>query len=336
LPIKSLHVGLGATGVGVVRQTLARPGMSIVGAIEVDPARVGRDLGEVCRLRRRLGVTVTSDLAQAVKSGKPDIAVVCTGSALAEVAPVVEQLLKLKVPVISTAEELAYPGRAHAARAKRIDALAKRGRVAVLGTGVNPGFVMDALPIMLTAVSSRVDGVVVERVLDARPRRASIQRRFGLGLDVDVFRAGLESRTVGHLGFAESMAMIADALSWKLDRVDVDTQPLVADEPIAGGAASVAVGHVRGLVQRAIGHRKGRAVITLHLEANLDAPEPRDTIRIAGTPSLDVLIRGGIPGDTATEAIVVNTIPKLLQAPPGLRTMRDMVLPAFWAAAKPR
>ncbi|MEO7192915.1 MAG: dihydrodipicolinate reductase [Vicinamibacterales bacterium] len=334
MPIKVLHVGLGPIGAGVVRQTASRPGLLTVGAVDVDPAKIGRDVGEVCRLRRRLGVVVTQDLAQAIRATRADVVVLCTSSSLVQVLPVLETVLKLKVPIVSTTEELAYPVKQHAAMAKRIDALAKRGRVAVLATGVNPGFVMDALPIALTAVCARVDSIEVDRVQDARSRRQPFQRKIGAGLTVEEFSAQLEAGTVRHVGLAQSISMIADAMGWKLDRISDDIQPKLATSAVSSGPITVAPGHVSGLVQDGVGYRKGRPLITLHMEAYLDAPESFDAVRIAGVPPLTMKISGGVHGDIATEAIVVNSIPKLLQAAPGLRTMRDMVLPAYWGGKK--
>jgi 4-hydroxy-tetrahydrodipicolinate reductase len=189
---------------------------------------------------------------------------------------------------------------------------------------------MDALPIALTAACARVDSIEVDRVQDARIRRLPFQRKIGAGLTTDEFAARVKVGSVRHVGLSESIAMIADAMGWKLDRIVDDIQPKVATESIASGPIVVDAGQVSGLVQDGIGYRKGKALITLHMEAYLGAPEPYDAVRIAGSPPLEMIIRGGVHGDITTEAIVVNSIPLLLKAPPGLRTMRDMVLPSYW------
>jgi 4-hydroxy-tetrahydrodipicolinate reductase len=176
-----MHVGLGPIGAGVVRQVAARKGLTIVGAVDIDPGKVGRDLGEVCGIGRALKVKVTDDIARTIKSVRPDVAVLCTSSSLKRVVPEFEAVLKLKVPIVSTTEELAYPVKSNRASAKKIDAMAKRARVAVVGTGVNPGFTMDALPIALTAVCARVDSIAVDRVQDARGRRRPLQKKIGAG-----------------------------------------------------------------------------------------------------------------------------------------------------------
>ena len=317
--IKVLHIGLGPIGAAVVRQVAARKGLQIVGAVDVDAAKTGRDLGAVCGMRRTLGVVVTDDIAKAIKAVRPDIAVICTDSSLRKVLPQFEQVLKLKVPIVSTTEELAYPVKSHRAVAKKIDALARRARVAVLGTGVNPGFAMDALPIALTGVCERVDAISVDRVQDASIRRMPFQRKIGAGLTAEQFAENVKDGSVRHVGLAESIAMIADAMGWKLDKVTDEIQPKMAE-----------TGLVAGIIQDGVGYVKGKPRITLHMEAYLGAPESYDAVRITGSPSLNSKVAGGIHGDIATASIVVNSIPKVLTAQPGLRTMKDMVLPSYF------
>jgi 2,4-diaminopentanoate dehydrogenase len=329
VPIKVLHVGIGPIGAGIVRQVAGRRSLVIVGAVDLDPAKVGRDLGEVCEVGRRLRVKVTDDLGPAIKAVRPDIAVLCTQSSLKKALPAIEAVLKLKIPIVSTTEELAYPVKANAALAKRIDALAKRARVAVLGTGVNPGFAMDALPIALTGVCESVTGIEVDRVQDASVRRLPFQQKIGAGLTVDAFQARVREGSVRHVGLAESISMIADALGWRLDRITDDIQAKVAEAPVSSQFLKVEAGQVAGIVQDGVGYRKGQPLIKLHMEAYLGAPRAYEAVRIAGSPPLSMTIDGGIHGDIATASIVVNSISKVLEAPPGLRTMRDMVLPSF-------
>jgi 4-hydroxy-tetrahydrodipicolinate reductase len=329
VPIKVLHVGVGPIGAGVVCQVVARKSLTIVGAVDVDPNKVGRDLGQVCGLKRRLRLKVTDDLTRTLKATRPDVAVLCTQSSIREALPEIETVLKFKVPIVSTTEELAYPVRGNASLAKRIDALAKRSRVAVLATGVNPGFAMDALPIALTAVCERVTAIEVDRVQDARIRRLPFQQKIGAGLTVEAFMTRVKDGTVRHVGLAESITMIADALGWKLERITDDIEPKVASGVVSSDFLQVAPGQVAGIIQDGVGYRKGQPVIRLHMEAYLGAPESFDAVRISGSPALSMKIDGGIHGDIATAAIAVNSIPKVLQAPPGLRTMRDMVLPSF-------
>jgi len=334
--IRVIHVGLGPIGSAVLSQVASRSGFRIVGGVDVDPAKAGRDLGEVAELGRCLGIKVSSDLVRTLKSAKPQVAVLCTSSSLTRVLPQIETILKSKTAIVSTNEELAYPGRTHARQGRQIDGWAKKARVAVLGTGVNPGFAMDALPIALTAACERVDRVVVNRVQDARIRRLPFQQKIGAGLTPAEFQKEVDAGRVRHVGLTESIAMIADALGWKLDRVTDEIRPQVASAPVSSEFLAVDAGYVAGIVQDGVGYRKGAAVISLHMEAYLGAPESFDAVDIEGSPRLSMKIAGGIHGDIATVALVVNALPKVLSAPPGLHTMRDMPLPSFFPGPRGR
>lgn len=330
MPIKVVHVGLGPIGAGVVRQVATRKGFAIVGAVDIDPAKVGQDLGDVCGVGRKLRIKVTDDIARTIKAVKPDVAVLCTSSSLKKVVPEFEAVLKLKVPIVSTTEELAYPVKSNAAAAKRIDAMAKRARVAVLGTGVNPGFVMDALPIALTSVCESVTAIEIDRIQDARIRRLPFQTKIGAGLTREEFLQKVKDGSVRHVGLAESITMIADAFGWKLDKITDEIQPKLAAETVSSQFITVAPGFVCGLVQDGVGYRKGQPIIKLHMEAYLGAPESYDAVRVTGNPPLSMKMAGGVHGDVATASIVVNSIPKVIQAAPGLRTMKDMALPSYF------
>jgi 4-hydroxy-tetrahydrodipicolinate reductase len=329
--IRVLHFGLGPIGAAIVRQVADHAGLTIVGAIDIDSAKVGRDLGEVIGTKKRLGVKVQSDVAATLKRTRPDVVIHCTSSSLPQVLPQIEAILKAKVAVVSTTEELAYPLRANRREAKRIDELARKAKVAVLATGVNPGFTMDALPIMLTAACERVDQIAVRRVQDARIRRLPFQQKIGAGLTVRQFQKKVKDGSVRHVGFTQSIAMIADALGWTLDRVTDSIRPKIADRTVASDLLAVDAGYVCGIIQDGVGYRKGKPVITLHLEAYLGAPDTYDAIDIAGTPPLSMKISTGVHGDIATASIAVNSIPKVLAAAPGLHTMRDLPLPSFFS-----
>jgi hypothetical protein len=333
-PIKVMHFGLGPIGAAIVRQVSTRRGFKIVGAVDIDPIKVGRDLGEVAGLRRTLKVRVVHDAKKAIKSGKPDVVVLCTSSSLKKVMPQLETILKLKVPVVSTTEELSYPSKANVRYARAVHQLAKKSKVAVLGTGVNPGFVMDALPIMLTGVCERVDSIRVDRVQDARIRRLPFQQKIGAGLTREQFQKKVDDGTVRHVGLTESVSMIADALGWTLDRITDDIQPKIATETVASEFLAVDAGYVCGIVQDGIGYRDGVPIITLHMEAYLGAPESFDSVVIAGSPAIHSKIAGGVHGDVATASIVVNSLPKILDVAPGLHTMRDMPLASFFGGSR--
>jgi hypothetical protein len=332
--IRVLLYGLGPIGTMVARQLASRDGFRIVGAVDVDPSKVGREVAEVAGLERPLRIKVDPDGAKAIRKTKPDVVVLCTSSSAKSVYPQIETVLKLKVPVVTTTEELSYPVRRNAAVAKKIDALAKRAKVAVLSTGVNPGFAMDALPIALTAVCERVESVTVHRVQDAASRRLPFQQKIGAGLTREQFDREVERGSIRHVGLAESITMIADALGWQLDRVTDEIRPKIAEATVSSEYLAVDPGYVSGIIQDGVGYRHGTAVVKLHMEAYLGAPESYDTTIIEGKPRLTMTVPGGIPGDIATTSIVVNSIPKVLAARPGLQTMRHMALPSYFGAPK--
>jgi len=330
MPIRVMHFGLGPIGNAVVTQMAARKGFRSVGGIDVAEDKVGRDLGVVAGLERRLRAIVSADAKAALKAATPDVVVLCTSSSLESVMPQIEVILKAKVPIVSTTEEMAYPVGPNRRLAKKIDELARKAKVAVLGTGVNPGFTMDALPITLTGVCERVDAVAVDRVQDASVRRLPFQRKIGAGLTAEAFRARVDAGSVRHVGLAESVTMIADAIGWKLDRITDEIRPKIAERQISSQFLTVEPGFVCGLLQDGIGYRGDEAVITLHMEAYLGAPESYDAVRISGSPALSMTIAGGVHGDVATASMVVNSIPKVLQAAPGFHTMRSLPIPSFF------
>ena len=330
MPIRVLFYGLGPIGAAVARQVASRKGFQIVGAVDIDHAKVGLDLAQVIDLGRKLRIRVTNDAASAIKAGKPDVAVLCTSSSLKKVMPQIEALLKRKVAIVSTTEELSYPVGKNRALAKEIDALAKKAKVAVLGTGVNPGFAMDALPIALTGICERVDSIRIDRVQDARTRRLPFQQKIGAGLTKEQFAAKVADGSVRHVGLTESVTMIADSMGWKLDKITDVIQPKIAEQLVESELIAVDPGYVCGIIQDGIGYRKGIPMITLHMEAYLGAPESYDAVTVEGHPRFTSKVAGGLHGDVATASITVNSIPKILRVAPGLRTMADMPIPSWF------
>jgi 2,4-diaminopentanoate dehydrogenase len=331
--IRVLHVGLGPIGAAVANQIAARKGFRIVGAVDIDPLKIGQDVGAVIGAGRKLRVKVGVEIGTTIEASEPHVAVLCTSSSLKGVLPELLELVEHRVPVVTTTEEAAYPQKANRAIARRIDEAAKKARVAVLGTGVNPGFTMDALPIALSAVCERVDRVEVRRVQDARIRRLPFQQKIGAGLTTEEFQRKVENGSVRHVGFAESIQMIGDAIGWKLDEITDDVSPVVAERAVSSEWLSVAAGQVCGIVQEGVGYVKGEKRVTLRLEAYLGAPESYDSVLIDGSPRIYSKIDGGVHGDIATASIAVNSIPAVIGAAPGLRTMRDMRLPSFSAGS---
>jgi len=311
-------VGLGAIGREVLKAVRARPGLTLISV--ADPAWVGRDAGEVAEVGP-CGVKVVADVAEAI--ARADVALVLTGSGVADVMPIVEAAAANGVDVVSTCEDLAYGDFATPALARQLDARARAAGITVVGTGVNPGFVMDRLPLTLAAACVSVQRVQVTRVVDAAQRRLPLRAKVGAGLTPDDFQAGVAARQLGHRGLPESCALVALGLGWRLDEVRSTIDAVV--EPREG----IATGRVAGLRQSAVGLRGGESVVRLDLEMSIAAPDPHDRIVIEGDPPLDVLVRGGTHGDRGTVGTVLSAIPAVVAATPGLKTVLDLALVGY-------
>jgi 4-hydroxy-tetrahydrodipicolinate reductase len=311
-PVTFASYGLGPIGQGIAKLALDR-GHRMVAAIDVDPEKVGRDTGTLLGAGPN-GVSITADPAVAL-ARKPDVVLHCTSSRLPQVTPQILGCVEAGARVISTCEELSFPWRDHADEARRIDAAAKARSVTVVGVGVNPGFVMDLLPLVITGLCREVRGIKVTRVVDASKRRLPLQRKVGAGMTREEFDAGVKTGKIGHVGLAESIAMTAGALGWNVDDISETIEPVLKGS------------EVKGLHQVAVGSGGGRALITLDLTMEVGASTPHDTIVIDGDPPLTVTAAGGVHGDVATWAVAVNAIGRVMTAAPGLATVSD--LPPF-------
>lgn len=329
--IRVVQVGLGPLGQRIVQFMREREAFCIVGAVDIDPATKGRDLGEVCSLPG-MGVPVSGSLASALLGrGKADVAILATVSSMEAVTPQVEEIVAQGLPVVSTCEELSWPWEASPALARRIDKAARKAGVGVLATGVNPGFLMDSLPVALSAGCQAVERIRVTRIQDASSRRLPFQRKIGAGLSLAAFEAKRREGTLRHVGLAQSMAMIAARMGWEIDRMEDELTPIVADGRIETGALSIEPGMAAGVQQIGRAFSRGSERITLVFRAAIGEPDPEDTVEITGTPNIRSTVAGGMNGDVATCAITLNAIPRLLAAGPGLHTMTDVPLVSYFA-----
>jgi 4-hydroxy-tetrahydrodipicolinate reductase len=324
--IRVVCCGLGPIGQGIARLVLETDGLQLVGATDISPDKAGKDLGVVLGLQRRLRVKVEGNPARLLRRTKADVAILSTTSSAKAVKPQLLSLLARRMNVVTTCEELSFPAPANQAVFREIDKAAKRRKVSVLGTGVNPGYAMDALALMLTAPCARVDKVSVTRIVDAGTRRLPLQRKVGAGLNIAQFRRAITEGTVRHVGLPESVHMIAASLGWKLDRVEETIEPAIAPRDLDTEHLRIPAGAAAGVKQQARGYRNGQPVINLDLQMYVGAESPRDHVLVEGAPPIDMTIKGGVAGDIATAAIVVNSIPKLLAAPAGVLTMREVPL----------
>jgi 4-hydroxy-tetrahydrodipicolinate reductase len=331
--IRIVQVGLGPLGQKIVQQAAARPGIALVGAVDTDPTKIGQDLGLLCGLKRKLGVTVSANVASAARGKKAHAAILATVSDIAKLAVQVEEAARAGLDVVSTCEELCYPWEANARAAGRIDRACRRQGVSCVGTGVNPGFLMDQLPISLTAVCSRVDRIEVVRVQDASKRRGPFQKKIGAGLDRADFRRLVKEGKIRHVGLPESMRLIASAMGWRLDECGETIRPVMAKRAFRTPYVKAAAGQVIGVEQIGRGRMGGREVLRLHFRAALGEKRSHDTVRIEGSPALTSTIAGGVNGDLATCAIALNMIPSVVSAAPGLRTMPELATGHWFMAS---
>jgi len=328
--VRVVLYGVGAVGSRIAKFLLEKKGIEIVGAIDVAKDKVGKDLGEVLGIDKRLKVIVSDDVDAVLPNVKADIVVHATSSFLKDVYPQLEEVIAHGVNVVSTCEELSYPYVTNPELAKKLDELAKDHNVTVLGTGINPGFLMDTLVITLTGVCQKVNKIKVTRLMNAGTRRIPFQKKIGAGLTADEFKEKIEKKIItGHVGLEQSIAMIADALGWKLDKIEIDTvEPVIARKYVESEAIKVKPGQAAGLRQRARGIKEGKEAITLDFQAYIGAEEERDSITIEGEPNINQKISPCVHGDLGTVGIIANSIPKVINAPSGLVTMKELPIPS--------
>ena len=331
--IRVIQYGLGPIGSAVARHVVERVGLELVGGVDIDPAKVGQDVGEAIGLGRPLGFVVAEKLAQ-IEAGA-DVVLHTTNSYFDQFKGQVIEILEAGLDVVSTAEELSFPWLAHPQQAAEIDAVARRVGKTVLGTGVNPGFIMDSLPLSLTAICQRVDRISVTRVINASTRRGPFQAKIGAGMTVEDFNARMAAGRMGHVGLPESVGMVLHTLGKKLTSYESGVEPVVAERLVKTDHFEVQPGRVTGLKQAARAYAdgdelgSGNGFMTLTFIAALDAENEGDAIKITGKPDLEVKLQG-TNGDIATVAIAVNAIRRVKQAAPGLVTMRDLPIVTVW------
>ena len=322
VPVKTVHMGLGPIGLGILRMVAAKPWAEVVGGTDINPDLQGHDLGTLAG-GPPIGVAASPSFAAVGPAGTADVVVHCAGSFLRR--GVTEQILVALdwgANVVSTCEELAYPWYRFGDEAARIDAAAKKAGRTVIATGINPGFAMDAVALCISGACERVDHVRVHRLQDASVRRGPFQKKIGAGISVEEFAALKATGTFGHVGLPESIAMICAGVGWDLENVVETLEPVVADRDITTEYAHVTPGSVAGIHQVAHGIVGGEDRLTLTLDAYVGAPATSDTVEIEGRPSMTNRLVG-LHGDICTAAMTTNAIGAVDAMPPGLLTMLD-------------
>jgi hypothetical protein len=327
--IRAIQYGIGPIGASILKLMREKEAIEIIGAIDNDPAKIGKDLGEVIGASDApWGVKVSGD-ARGVLEQSADVVMHTTSSSLPKVVDQLLACMDVGSCVVSTCEELSYPFRTHPELATQLDKSAKDNGVALVGTGVNPGFVMDKLVITLAAVSQRIEHARALRIVDASKRRLPLQKKIGAGLSVEEFRTRVKEGTIKHVGLPESVAMVGDSLGLRIDEITETIEPKVAAERVQTEFLTVEAGQAAGVHQIARGLSDGKELIYMELQMYVGAKDPADTVELKGHPNISLVIPGGSHGDIATASVAVNSIPPILEAPAGLRTSRDLAIGFF-------
>jgi 4-hydroxy-tetrahydrodipicolinate reductase len=331
--IRVLQWGLGAMGSGMARLMLEKTGLKIVAVVDARPDYLGKDLGDALQLGKKVGVKITNNPDAVLNKEKVDIVVIATTSWLKDQVADLRKILKSGINCISIAEEMADAYAQNHKFAKELDKLAKENNVTIIGTGVNPGFVLDLLVVALTAGNHSVERIEASRVNDLSPYGPTVMNSQGVGTSPEQFRAGIaDGSIVGHVGFPESIHMISDALGLGVDRIEQTREPIISKVKRETPHVTVLPGMVAGCSHIGIGYRGDKEVIKLihpqQIHPGLEKQDTGDYINIFGKPEIHMSIKPEIAGGVATEGIAVNLIPLVVAATPGLKRMIDLPIPA--------
>jgi 4-hydroxy-tetrahydrodipicolinate reductase len=321
-----LHVGLGPLGRRIQSDLAVRGPGRTVAAVDVDPELAGKPLAELAP-GAPADVRVLASLDEVDDWESIDAAILTTSSDLRKCAPTLTALAERGVSTVSTCEELLWPTLRHPQLARELDVVARTNGASLLGTGVNPGYLMDALPVFLSAAALEVRSVRIERVQDATPRRVPFQRKIGAGLDEQQFAARKADGSLRHVGLGESLHFVAGCLGWEVERWEETLEPVLATRRLECALGTIEPGVAAGVRQVARGWVGGRELLTLEFVAAIGQADPHDRVQLESDPPLDLVLQGGVHGDKATSAMTLNCVGPLLDAPVGLVTMAQIRMP---------
>jgi len=325
-----LQIGLGPLGIQIAKYIAQKSTVQTIAVVDINKNLIGKALYEIStELSKKVFVYGSVNEAIEQLPEKPNVAIITTVSSLERLIPQIEEVARFGIPVISTCEELSYPWHLQPELSKKLDNLCKQYNTACLGTGVNPGFLMDYLPSVMSSVCKDIKEITIERIQDATPRRIPFQKKIGAGLSLEAFKEKESKGTLRHVGLQESIYLLADSLKIKLDQVTEELQPVISENDIQTKDIQIEKGDARGVEQIAYGYQKGKCKIKMHFKAAIGEERSYDKIMIKGTPSFSSEIDGGINGDIATCAITINCIKSVLKAPAGLQTMADIGVPGY-------
>ena len=322
-----VQYGLGPIGQACLRTLLRKsPHIELVGAIDIDPDKIGQDVATLIGDTEMTGVIISGDAETVLRETKPDVVVHTTSSFLESMYDQLILCARNGACVVSSTEELSYPYHRHPEISKQLDEVARENGVTLLGSGVNPGYAMDALALLATGVCNEVSHLDIQRVVDAGYRRFPLQVKVGASLTAEAFEEKKASGKFGHIGLVESVRMVADGLNWTIDRIDENLEPVISDKKVETPYLTVEIGQVAGIHHSAKAYIGSEEVLSLELKMYVGASDPKDAVKVTGDPPIDLVVNGGIFGDSATVAALVNGIPLVVESGPGLKTVKDIPL----------
>ena len=326
--------GFGAMGSGIAKVLLGKKGVEITGVCDIHPARAGKSIFELLKVERgaRADVVVSPDIETVAARGAADICVIATDSFTKKAFPKIKLVVENGINAISTAEEMSYPRAQNPELADEMDRLAKANGVSILGTGINPGLMMDLLAICLTGCMTDVESVQCRRVNSLSPFGPAVMEEQGVGITVAAFEAGVaDGSLAGHVGFAESVGMIAEALGWNVERFEQQMKPIVTSVDRKSPYGFAKAGDVAGVNMTGQAYVDGEVKIDMihpqQIEPEMEGTHTGDYIVLKGTPEVNMAIRPEVDGGIGTIAMLVNMIPHVINAKPGLKTMLDLPVP---------
>ena len=332
--IKVAIWGFGAMGSGIAKVLLNKRGVDITGVCDIHPERVGKSIFNVLGMDRgeKKDVVIMPNIEDVVNGKKCDICVIATDSFTKKAFPKIKYIVQQGVNVVSTAEEMSYPKAQEPELAREMDELAKKHGVSILGTGINPGLMMDLLAICLSGCMTDVESVTCKRVNSLSPFGPAVMEEQGVGLSVDSFMKGVDDGSLaGHVGFAESVGMIAEALGWNVERFEQQMKPIVTSVDRKSPYGFAAAGDVAGVNMTGQGYVEGKVRIDMYhpqqIEPEMEGTHTGDYITLKGTPEVNMAIKPEVDGGIGTIAMCVNMIPHVINARPGLKTMLDLPVP---------
>ena len=326
--IKVIMVGLGEMGKALCQTLDKKEGVKIVGAVDINSGIIGKDLGEVCNLGKELGIRVEGDIKAVFSTVPADVGLYCTVTDVKELYDQVIPAFEARANVISTSEPLSFPWRKDPETSHKLDKQAKKYGVSILGTGTCPGLIPDVIPIVASAGCRDIKHIDVRFFGDVVPYGPTVWKGMGLGLEPEEYYKQL-GKTVD-IEFTEPPEMVAAALGWQLDEIKEENIAVVAEKDIRVGELFIKKGTVSGFSQTTRGYISGEEVITSHVDGWVccDLPPFWVEVAIRGEPTVKMRYDLVHEDGWTTSTMLVNMIPKVINARPGLVTMKDLQLPS--------